>query len=136
LDKETEPTKILSAVIDGQDHVIYMVDRTFDKWAGVSERELIPNEPVHFWGSPGHNSDVYRSGYFQESLSVKEIDATLTFKFQQFILPTFGGDSGSGIYDESGSIVAVVSMGDTSADNLDLPLAFSQAQLNLAAENK
>jgi V8-like Glu-specific endopeptidase len=63
---------------------------------------------------------------------MKDLDPALTVQFENFILPTFGGDSGSGVFDENGSIVAVTSMGDKSADSLDVPLAFTQDQLDTA----
>lgn len=134
LDNEKDPTVILAALIDGNDHVIYLVDRTFTHWAGINERQLMTNEPVHFWGSPGDNSDVYRVGYFQKYATFKDVDDLEKFQFQFFILPVFKGDSGSGIFDEAGSVVAVVSMADESSDSFDLPLAFTQKQLNIAAE--
>jgi hypothetical protein len=134
LDTEEKPTVIISSFIDGNDHVIYIVNRDFSSWVSINERPLVPNEPVHFWGAPGSNSDVYRSGYFVKMTTEEEIDPSLTFQFELFILPTFGGDSGSGVFDENGNVVAVTSMGDKSADSLDLPLAFSQAQLDAATK--
>jgi V8-like Glu-specific endopeptidase len=132
LDAEKDPIKIVAAIIDGNDHVIYLVDRTFKTWASINERTLIANESVHVWGSPGDNTDVYRSGYFVKYSTMKDLDPALTVQFENFILPTFGGDSGSGVFDENGSIVAVTSMGDKSADSLDVPLAFTQDQLDTA----
>jgi len=132
LDSEKDPIHIAAAIIDGNDHVIYLVDRTFKTWASINERTLIPNESVHIWGAPGHNSDVYRSGYFIKYDTEKDLDPALKVQFENFILPTFGGDSGSGVFDENGNIVAVTSMGDKSADSLDVPLAFTPDQLDTA----
>ena len=132
LDAEKDPIHIIAAIIDGNDHVIYLVDRTFKTWASINERKLVPNESVHIWGAPGHNTDVYRSGYFVKYAPEKDLDPTLTMQFENFILPIFGGDSGSGVFDENGSIVAVTSMGDKSADSLDVPLAFTPDQLDTA----
>src|ERR1019366_7971869 len=134
LDAETEPLHILAAFIDGSDHVIYLVDRTFTAWASISERPLVPNEPVHLWGAPGKNTDVYRSGYFQKMTTEKSIDPAEKFQFEMFILPIFPGDSGSAVFDEPGSVIAVTSMPHASAESLDVPLAFSQMQLNLASK--
>jgi V8-like Glu-specific endopeptidase len=126
LDKDEKPVKILAALIDGNDHVIYILDGVeFKSWAGITERPLVANEPVHFWGAPGKNSDVYRSGYYQKELTIEDLHGIL------FVLPTYGGDSGSGIFDESGQVVAVISMCDESANNFDLPLAFTQDQLDI-----
>lgn len=134
LDAEKNPIRIMAALFDNNDHVIYIVDRTFTTWTPIVQRELVVNEPVHFWGAPGKNSDVYRIGYFQKMTTMKELDPDGKFQFQLFILPVFGGDSGSGILDESGNVIAVVSMADTSADNLDLPLAFTPGQLDVATK--
>ncbi len=132
LDEEKDPIRIVAALVDGNDHVIYLVDQTFKTWASINERTLIPNEPVHIWGSPGHNSDIYRHGYFVKYSTIKELDPELKVQFEMFILPTFGGDSGSGVFDENGSIVAVTSMGDTSADSADMQLSFTSDQLDTA----
>jgi hypothetical protein len=134
LDAETEPLHILAVFPDGSDHVIYLVDHTFTAWASISERPLVPSESVHIWGAPGKNSDVYRSGYFMKMTTEKSVDPALTFQFELFVLPIFPGDSGSGVFDENGNVVAVTSMGDTSAESMDLPLVFTQAQLNLASK--
>jgi V8-like Glu-specific endopeptidase len=132
LDSEKDTVRIVAALIDGNDHVIYLVDRTFKMWASINERTLVSNEPVHIWGAPGHNSDVYRSGYFTGYVTEKDLDPALKVQFEKFILPTFGGDSGSGVFDENGSIVAVTSFGDKSAEGLDVPLAFTPDQLDTA----
>jgi hypothetical protein len=132
LDAEKEPTVILAALVDGNDHVIYIVDRTFSRWASINERTLVVGEPVHIWGAPGKNVDVYRSGYFAGYSHEKDFDPTLTVQFENFILPIYGGDSGSGLFDENGNVVAVTSMGDQSADALDLPLIFTPSQLEIA----
>jgi len=132
LDSEKDPIRIIAAILDGNDHVIYLVDRSFKTWASINERPLVPNESVHIWGAPGHNSDVYRSGYFVGYSTEKQLDPDLKVQFEKFILPTFGGDSGSGVFDENGSIIAVTSFGDKSAEGLDVPLAFTPDQLDTA----
>lgn len=129
LDSDNEPTHIIAAFIDGNDHVIYLTDRTFTSWSPISERTLVENEHVHLWGNPGHNTDVFREGYFLKMDPIAEDDPTL---FQSFILPIYPGDSGSGIFDSTGHIIAVVSLAGKSADNYDLPLTFSEATLHLA----
>jgi V8-like Glu-specific endopeptidase len=128
LDDEKTTLTITAALVDGQDHVIYVVDHEFTHWAAISERKLVAKEFVHLWGSPGKNTDVFRIGYFQK-MDVKE-----GITFQKFILPTYPGDSGSGIFDENGNVIAVVSMGDNSADSIDFPLSFTQDQLDVIVE--
>ena len=137
LDKDLKPIVILAAFLDGQDHVIYLLEHDFQHWAGIDERKPEVNEPVHFWGSPGDSADVYRSGYYQknikdapEKIKGKKTEGE-TFELQVFVLPVFGGDSGSGIFDASGFVIAVVSKGDRSANNYDYPLSFTQEQLDI-----
>lgn len=130
LDDDKEPTVIVAILTDGNDHVIYIVKHDFTTWSEIDQRPLVVNEPVHFWGAPGKNKDVYRSGYFAELAPEPEIDKT--FLLQRFVLPTYGGDSGSGIFDENGKIVAVITFGDKSADELSEPLQFSDAQIDVA----
>lgn len=126
LDNEKVTTTIYAALLDGNDHVIYLVDRTFTDWAGVNERSLIAGEPVHMWGNPGRNSDMYRDGYFDKIEKIKHDPLS----WLKFMLPIYPGDSGSGIFDANGSVVAVISMCNTSAENYDQPLAFTQRQLD------
>jgi hypothetical protein len=124
------PTHILAALVDGRDHVIYLTDRDFATWATIDQRSLVAKEPIHFWGAPGGNNDVYRTGYFRKMAPVEDVDKN--FPFQNFILPTFPGDSGSGLFDANGSIVAVISMADESAGEYSLPLNFTDGQLDIA----
>lgn len=131
LDNDKEPTKIMAALVDGNDHVIYILHKDFSEWSEVNQRSLVTKEAVHIWGAPGHSKDVYRTGYFVSLSAIKDIDST--FKFQKFILPVFGGDSGSGIFDESGNVVAIVSIGDKSAEEISEPLQFTDLQLDVAA---
>jgi hypothetical protein len=132
LDKEVKPVKIIFAFVDGNDHVIYVLDHSFSTWVPIQQKPLVPLASVHFWGAPGKNSDVYRTGYFSSLGIVPDISKTL--KLQAFILPTFHGDSGSGIFDDKGNVVAVVSLGDTSANEWSLPLAFTDEQLDAATK--
>lgn len=126
IDREmSNPVKIISIQIDGDDHSLYTVDYTFGVWANINQRPLVTNEKVHFWGNPGKSYDVYREGYFTVESYEPEVGASL----QHFVLPAYGGDSGSGLFDENGDVVAVISLGDKSAGEYSLPLAFTPAQL-------
>ena len=131
LDADKEPTTILAAFVDGNDHVIYLVNREFKVWVSIDQRKLSAGERVHFWGNPGMSTDILRTGVFVKIGLIPEVSSRV--KLQIFILPVFRGDSGSGLFDEDGNIVAVLSMGDESAHEWSIPLAFSPAQLNIAA---
>ncbi len=128
LDKEKTPTVIVAELPDGADHIIYIVQRTFTDFVPVVERPLVKEEAVHFWGNPGHSRDVYRAGFFKDML----YDADFKYNFQHLILATFGGDSGSGVMDAEGNVVAVISLANTSSEEMSLPLAFSEDQLTVA----
>lgn len=125
VDNNPDPAHIVLALIDGNDHVIYVVDRDFADWVPVTQRPLVVGEHVHLWGAPGKSDDVYRIGYFDKLDPVEDVAATL----QIFVLPIFAGDSGAGVFDEQGNVVAVTSLGDRSAHDACFPLAFTPAQL-------
>jgi hypothetical protein len=129
LDDEKKPTTILAEIPDGYDHILYIVDRNFPDFLSVTERPLIAKEPVHFWGNPGHSNDVYREGFYIDTKLEEELNGRIV---ERFILPAFGGDSGSGIMDANGNVVAVVSLGDESAEEWSLPLSFTAVQFNVA----
>jgi|ERR1019366_4043145 hypothetical protein len=142
LDNNTQPTVITSVLLDGQDHVIYIVDATFDHWADITQRNIIAREPVHIWGNPGNSPDVWRDGYYVglEDVPMKSIkkllgliDEAKSVTLLKFILPIYPGDSGSGIFDASGQVIAVITYGDASAENFDYPLSFTAAQLHSIA---
>jgi len=127
IDFNVGPTTILAMTSDGHDHVLLLVDETFDYLLRVEQRPLIETEPVHFWGAPGHNNSVYRDGYYN-GLCIDTEDLRKE-KSQLFILPVFPGDSGSGVFDENGHVIAVVSLADKSADMVSFPLSFTSRQL-------
>ncbi len=109
---------------DGNDHIIYVVDRNFQDYAEIAQRPLIAGEWVHFWGNPLKDNDISRSGWFKESKMVDDIE-----NIQVFVLPVYPGDSGSGIFDESGKIVAVVTM-NNGVEEGSLSLQFTPLQLS------
>lgn len=131
LDEEIQPTVISSALLDGNDHVIYTVNRTFEQWSGMDENVLTVGTKVHYWGNPGQPS-VYGEGYLKELAPFPDLDPT--FVFQHFTMRVLHGDSGSGLFNDAGQIVAVISMGDTRANEYSLPLAFTQHQLEQAGK--
>ena len=132
IDDDPTPTVILAALIDGNDHVIYIVRHEFTHWANIDQRPLVDGEHVHMWGAPGKNTNVYRVGYYVWLASEPEIDKH--FMLQQFVLPTYRGDSGAGIFDEHGSVVAVITFADESANELSEPLQFTDEQLDVLGE--
>lgn len=120
------PAQVVNYVFDDADHMLVITDATFGDWLRVDQTALESIEvgaPVHFWGNPGHSTDVYRIGKFKKWANSNNV------KLAIFELPCYEGDSGSGILNESGAIIAVLSLGDQSAEAAVLPLQFSSAQL-------
>lgn len=119
-----QAVKALSRVDDGSDHTLVVIDRPFVRWARMG-RKPIQTQRVRIIGSPAGNEDVYREGYVAR---VRDDEVWL-------VLPGFGGDSGSAMFDDSGRIIAVLSGARTWVDNrsgavftvvVALPVKFTQ----------
>lgn len=115
---------ILSAVYDDNDHVLIVVDGPeFPVVSQMDQRTPVKGEHVHIWGWPGNaKTPVYRDGVFK---SIEPGDDPLLV----WQLPVFHGDSGSGVIDDHGKVINVVSLGNGSAEMKDWPLAFDPNQL-------
>jgi V8-like Glu-specific endopeptidase len=130
--------KIKNAVIvdkqfDDNDHMILILkDVTFDNFAEISQRELIPGEVLYNWGNPGHAHDVFRIGYVMKNEDYLGADDVKHHGFR-LQLPIYPGDSGSAVLDKDGKIVTVCSLGNNSAESEDFVLQFSPEQLKEAA---
>jgi V8-like Glu-specific endopeptidase len=114
---------VTGIVLDENDHALVTTTATFAAFLPITPRVMVAGEPVHFWGNPGRSRDVYRVGTFLTIMDVQHVPALI------FLLPAFAGDSGSGILDADGNLVAILSMADESADVAAFPLKFSPAQL-------
>ena len=136
VDNDTKnPVIISAALIDGHDHVIYIVQATFQTYMPIEERTLVLGEPVHQWGAPEDLDDVYRCGYFV-SIANPQKDRGLNFliafdQVEKFVLPDYPGDSGAAIFDASGHIVAVVTGGHGATGYSPL-LSFTPEQIDIA----
>ncbi len=129
---DKKATKILATIPDGNDHVIYIVDKTFSDYSPIEERALIPQEPVHMWGNPLHENDAWRDGFFREITTVPDFIGDTPVN--EFILPCYGGDSGAAIFDASGHIVSVVTGGLGIVEDSPF-LSFTPAQIKVALVN-
>ena len=92
-----EPAKMLAYSNSGEDHILVKVDRKFRRWArfGLSMRQ---GDHISWTGNPNGMENIYREGV----VSRIEEDEILVQA------PVFGGDSGSGVFDETGRVVGVV----------------------------
>lgn len=96
--------KVLKKIEDGADHEILIVDQTYTYWA---QRGVTPvqGQGVQLWGNPDGKSDWYRRGYVVGSDKDEEGRPVLVYDVNGFF-----GDSGSGIFDADGRLIAVTSL--------------------------
>lgn len=130
-----KPAKTLDVILDGHDHALVRVDRTFKRWAGI--RGALIGDRVRMLGNPEIFTNIYRSGYVAginsfpdcpqiPGLALKACTAIL------FQMVTGSGDSGAGYFNDAGELVAVhtgtfrIGMAGLA---YALPLAFTKAQL-------
>ena len=89
---------ILAVVFDEADHALVKTDFVFKDWSKISRPPPV-SAVVHYWGNPDGISHVYREGYvtsYTHGAMVMDVNG-------------FFGDSGSGIFDEDGDLVGVMS---------------------------
>lgn len=111
----------LKAVKDGKDHTLVRVSITFKHWAKRGQAPRV-EQRVRWYGNPAGEEAVYREGYV---LKVKP-EATL------ISAQIFKGDSGSGVFNEAGEVIAVISASAGPAPHfivaIAMPLRFTDAQ--------
>jgi V8-like Glu-specific endopeptidase len=113
---------IEGVMFDHADHIIVIVNTTFNDYLSVEQREPLKDEVVHIWGNPGDSEDVFRIGFYWKTDG----------RFHRYILPVFPGDSGSGVISETGAVIDVVTTGDQSAHAGCIPLQFTPEQIENA----
>jgi hypothetical protein len=121
-----EEAHVVVYIFDNADHMLIVTDATFKAWLPINQnalKDMHPSDPLHFWGNPGHARDVYRIGNFEKWDESGDVSLAL------LQIPAYPGDSGSGILNDAGEIVAVLSMGNQSAEVAVLPFAFTAEQL-------
>lgn len=124
-----QPHLIKMILRDGNDHSILVVDDTFKFVAEIDQRVPIDQESVFNFGNPGHSVSVYRSGVFEHNDEVDGED-DITRPDYVYALPVYHGDSGSAIFDLSGKVVGVVSLGNDSAEAMAMVMNFTPDQLS------
>ncbi len=121
VDDKDHVAAIKSIMYDEEDHVLLVTDMTFADYIKIEERAPVKGEKVSFWGWPGRSTDAL----YREGLCIDQEGELYIFK-----IPSFPGDSGSGVIDAAGNIITVVSLGDQSADMAGAALAFTSEQLS------
>lgn len=92
------PVVVVSIRHDGADHALLVLDQDFPAWAKVGPAPQQGDE-VYFYGNPSNLRDLLRRG-------------VIAGQNEQFIFAdiTVGhGDSGAGVFNRRGELVAVVS---------------------------
>ena len=92
-----QPAYAMKIKHDGADHALVRVTVEFTRWARMG-KEPVQGDRVRWIGQPDGMQGIYREGYFAGwNDGVMLFDAT-----------AWRGDSGSGLMDDSGRIVAVL----------------------------
>lgn len=89
---------------DGNDHSIIWVDRKLGSVAKLSRQPVSSGDRVRIWGNPAGLRDVLRTGQMI-GVNNERPEQPLTM----FDLNVFLGDSGSGIFNDAGEVVGVLS---------------------------
>jgi trypsin-like peptidase len=125
--------KIEKVLRDDNEHSIYLVSGvTFKYIANVDEsNSMEPGQRVFMYGNPRFIRDQYREGYFTGFEDIESKDG-IPCHCLLFDMNTSGGDSGSGMFDMNGNLVAVLSYGNPANLTGTFPLRFTEAQLKEA----
>lgn len=96
------PAAVTKSVSDGRDHTIIWVGGSFGEavQARIGAAKLVQGEELHFWGNPLGRRDLLRRGY------VSGFESPDWVLIDSLVGP---GDSGSGLFNEAGEIVGVIS---------------------------
>lgn len=115
------PANSLRMVKDGKDHVLVKVTVTFKTWArmGAAPKQ---GDRVRWIGNPAGEANVYREGYVARAEKAGVLVDAQVWK----------GDSGSGLFNDRGEVVGVVSAMVGASPSFMLafawPLAFEPKQ--------
>lgn len=98
-----KPVKVVKIILDHRDHALVTVSRTFKRWARIG-KPPVQGDTVFIIGNPGQLRDMYRKGY------VSGVQTIGRNAWMLIDLNAYFGDSGSGIFDDSGRVVGVISV--------------------------
>jgi hypothetical protein len=142
--ENANPAEIVGRIRDGQDHTIYLLKgATFADYVLVDLKDPVEvSEDIFTFGNPGDWDDVYQRGYIASIQKDRSLAASLGDGYPDTILldlQAFPGESGAGIFNAKGDVIAVLS-GDQhqvkEGVSIDLasayPMAFKQEDLDKA----
>lgn len=141
---EANPVLIVGRIRDEQDHTIYLLKGvTFAVYADVLLTDPLEiSEDVFTFGNPGDWQDIYQRGYVagikvDHSIQAAMGDSDPDEIFLDF--QAFPGQSGAGVFNTDGKLVAVVAATDMQVKHDDAiafaaayRLSFTQAELDKA----
>jgi V8-like Glu-specific endopeptidase len=128
------PYTIIARIRDGQDHSILLVKGiTFPAYVDVDQKSLGVTDDIFTIGNPGEWQDIYQKGYVA-GLKIDQSPAAVmgAGKPTEILIDiqAFPGQSGSGIFNTAGVLVAVLS-GDEmqvhDGKSIDLGVAYPLA---------
>jgi len=129
------PLKIVGRIRDDNDHTIFLVDGfRFANFVPVALKDTLEaSEDVFTWGAPGELDNIFQRGY----VAGRSRDTSMAAQFGEgnpdlvlFSFQAYPGTSGSGIFNESGALIAVVSqcyVNQTKREDITVSLAFAGA---------
>lgn len=94
-----QPVHALEKIDDGKDHSLVRVSRPLRTWV-TRKAKARRGDDVTWLGNPAGNPNVLRRGY------VAKVDKDGTLLLES---AAFGGDSGSGVFNDRGELVGVLS---------------------------
>lgn len=127
---------IVARMTDDNEHVIYMLDVTFEDYAGF-DKDLNVGDEVWLRGNPNGLDNLVRYGHFSGAVNDKSEDKFFGKVIYMFDVNVWHGDSGAALFNKHGKIVAVTSMriSDEEFGLLGaLELRFTSTQLTQARE--
>jgi len=89
---------------DGNDHTIIWVDRKMGTPVKLARKAVSSGDTVRIWGNPAGLRDVLRTGQMIGTDRDRPNQPLTMFDLNVFL-----GDSGSGIFNDAGEVVAVLS---------------------------
>lgn len=141
VDNEVAQRKIVGRIIDGEDHIIFLIDGP--KFKVTMAAEYDPNtyalpevgEKVFLFGDgAGMYPPQYRTGYYTGVTQLDGVDASTDPNVLLFDINIIPGDSGSAMYGVGGKLVTLVTYGVGGKFCGAYKLAFTEAQVMQAEE--
>lgn len=134
---------IVGRIRDGFDHTIFLVEgTTFSNYAPVDLSPISQAQEVFTFGNPGDWLDIYQRGYVAGVQKDQSLGAALGHGEPDqilFSMQAYPGESGAGIFNTSGAVVAVLGFvaakkhGDTQISMTGaFPLGFAKEDIDKA----